>query len=396
MKIRIRFWWWVIIGTLLFSLLGVKAQPPSRVHADVMTLVGLGPRVAGTPTIQKARDYLLAEYRESGYVTEVGTFTYPKFLDNGSNLLVNNAQLDGRALAGSRAGKLQAPLIGVPGVGKPDEFAAVNVKNAIAIVRRGEIRFLDKARNAQNAGAVGLVIVNTSSGELAGTLGGEVNIPVFSLSGERGEPLLKKALASRLEATLNVNTQGGNVTGYNAIAHKPGVKSPRILIGGHYDSVLGSPGANDNASGTAVVLELARRLANTPLANQIWFVAFDGEEDGLHGSKAFVNSASPEFLKGLQAMLNFDMVGVNEKLLVGGTSELTALATKADPKISTFRDTGSSDHQSFTSAGVPAIFFYRGQDPNYHSPNDTQVDPKLLEATVEAANRIIQERLAQN
>lgn len=393
MHIRSRFSWWMVLGLLLVSLLRANADQLSRVHTDVQALVAVGARVAGTPPVEKARDYLIARYREAGYVTEVGTFTYPKFLDNGSTLTVGGTQLRGRALIGSIAGQSKALLVAVPGVGTPEDFASVNVKGAIAIVRRGTIRFLDKARNAEKAGALGLVIVNNSPGELSGTLGGKIPLPVLTLSADQGEPLLKQVLTERLEVTLNVNTERRNITGYNVIAHLPGVKAPQILLGGHYDSVWGSPGANDNASGTAVVLELARRIAGTPLANQAWFVAFDGEEDGLHGSKAFVNSAEPEFLKGLQAMLNFDMVGVNEKLLVTGSAELTALAQKADPKISTFIDIGNSDHTSFALAGVPVVFFYRGQEPNYHSPNDTQVDPKLLEATAEAALQLIRERL---
>ena len=83
-----------------------------------------------------------------------------------------------------------------------------------------------------------------------------------------------------------------------------------MRLGAHYDSVSGSPGANDNASGTAVVLEIALKLSGTPLARQAWFVAFNGEEDDLHGSKAFVNSAKSQFLSELQGMLNFDMVGL--------------------------------------------------------------------------------------
>lgn len=392
---RFRFRWWLALAALVFTLICTDAHSSSRVYADVQALVAIGPRVAGTPAVEKARDYLLARYREAGYVTEVETFSYPKFLDKGSSLSVGDTQIGGQALSGSIAGQLTAPLVGVPSVGKSEDFAKVNVKGAIAIVQRGEIRFLDKARNAASAGAVGLVIVNTSNDEILGRLGGEVNIPVLGLSAKRGEALLKKALREPVKAQLNVDTERRNVMGYNTIAHLPGVTQPRILLGGHYDSVVGSPGANDNASGTAVVLELARRLRGTQLANQLWFVAFDGEEDGLHGSKALVKSASAEFLKNLQAMLNFDMVGVNEKLLVGGTAELTRLAQKADPKIDTFADTDNSDHAPFARAGVPFVFFYRGMEPNYHSPGDSKVDPKLLEATVGVANQLIQDQLAQ-
>jgi Zn-dependent M28 family amino/carboxypeptidase len=347
--------------------------------------------------MDKASRYLIEEYRKAGYVTEVQTFTYPKFEDLGSNLTVSGTTIEGRALNGAQAGKPTAPLVAVPNVGRTADFASVDVKGAIAIVRRGEIRFLQKAQNAAAAGAIALVIVNTQSNNFSGTLGGDAKIPVLALSGDLGAPLLERARRNRLKVTLNVNTRQGLVTGHNVIAHLKGVTQPSVLLGGHYDSVLGSPGANDNASGTAVVLEIARNLAGTSLARQAWFLAFDGEEDGLHGSRAFVREAEPQFLSGLKGMLNFDMVGVNDTLRVGGTSSLTALAQTADRSISNFLGAaGGSDHASFAAASVPVLFFYRGQEPNYHSPNDKQVDPNLLDETAQAGLDVVKRLLTSD
>lgn len=369
-----------------------SAVEPGRAEADVRALVKLGPRVAGTPVMDKASTYLIEEYRKAGYVTEVQTFTYSKFEDLGSNLTVLGTTIEGRALNGSRSGKLTAPLVVVPNVGRSADFASVDVKGAIAIVRRGEIRFLEKAQNAAAAGAVGLVLVNTEPGNFYGTLGGAAKIPVLALSGDLGRPLLDRA-SSRLKVGLNVNTRQRVVTGRNVVAHLEGVKMPSVLLGGHYDSVPGAPGANDNASGTAVVLEIARNLASTSLARQAWFIAFDGEEDGLHGSRAFVSAAEPQFLSKLKGMLNFDMVGVNENLRVGGAPSLTALAQEADRSISTFQANGGSDHATFARAGVPVLFFYRGQEPNYHTPNDKQVDPKLIDETARVGLDVVKRLL---
>lgn len=351
-------------------------------NADVQTLVNFGARVAGTPATEKASNYLLQEYRKAGYVAEIQTFSYPKFVDLGSSLTIDGKVITGKALNGSQPGKLTAPLVVVPDFGRKDDYAKVNVKGVIAIVKRGEIRFLEKAQNAANAGAVGLVVVNTKPGNLFGTLGGDVKIPVLALTDEAGKPLLN-ATPSLRQVNLAVNTRQGNITGRNVIARLPGVTQPKVILGGHYDSVVDSPGANDNASGTAVVLAIARKAAKTPLARQAWFMAFDGEEDGLHGSKAFVSSAKPEFLQGLKGMFNFDMVGVNDRLLVGGTASLTKIAKSTNPEITTFGGRGGSDHAPFASANVPVLFFYRGEDPNYHSPGDKQVDAKLLEETAQ-------------
>jgi len=396
------------VGIASFGIIGcaqerkeVKAQEPipitiASAEADVKALVRLGPRVAGTPVMDKARTYLIEAYRRAGYEAKIQTFTYSKFEDLGSSLTIAGQQIAAQALNGSVAGRPTAPLVAVPNVGRAADFATVNVKGAIALVRRGEIRFLEKAQNAAAAGAVGLIVVNTEPGNVSGTLGGAVNIPVLALAGQQGNPLLDKAQPGQQRATLVVNTRQRSVKGRNVVAHRPGVTQPKVLVGAHYDSVVGSPGANDNASGTAVVLAIARTAANTPLAHQAWFVAFDGEEDGLHGSRAFVRSAEPQFLRGLQAMMNFDMVGVNPQLRVGGTPSLTRLVRWAAPGVSIFGSHSGSDHASFASAGVPVLFFYRGQEPNYHSPQDRAVNPKLLNETTQAGLNIIQRLLTSD
>ncbi|BAY08827.1 M28 family peptidase [Calothrix sp. NIES-2098] len=385
------------LNNIVESLPKAEAQEGASnnaIYADVQALVNLGPRVAGTPVMEKASAYLINQYRQAGYVAEVQTFNYEKFLDLGSNLIINGATIEGRALNGTMPGKLNAPMVAVPNFGRPEDFAKVNVKGAIAIVQRGEIRFAQKANNAAAAGAIGLVIVNNKPDNLTGAgLGESVKIPVLGISGDRGNPLLQQT--APVNVNLNVNAQQQVVTGRNVIAHLPGVTQPKLILGGHYDSVQGSPGANDNASGTAVVLGIARNLANTDLARQAWFIAFDGEEDGLHGSRAFVDNAKPEFLSGLKGMMNFDMVGVNNELLIGGTSSLTAIAQNVDSDIKTLGSYGygGSDHASFANKEVPILFFYRGQEPNYHSPNDKTVDPKLLNEATQVGLGIVKQLL---
>ncbi|WP_218080180.1 M28 family peptidase [Anthocerotibacter panamensis] len=385
-----RFCWGLMLVLALTLMVRAETAASKQAATDLSRLVTFGPRVAGTPQGRQALDYLLNQYRQAGYDAVVQPFTYTKFDDLGSSLMVKDTRINGLALTNSVGGKITAPLVLVPNAGRPADFARVSVKGALALVRRGEIHFTEKAHNAAQAGAVGLIVVNSEAGELLGLLNEPVEIPVFALSGVRGRPLLQNPPTT---ATLAVSTRREVIKGQNLIAHLPGIDRPRILLGGHYDSVPGSPGANDNASGTAVVLNLARRLAGTSTARVCWFLAFDGEEDGLEGSQAFVEQAPAGLLKGLGAMLNFDMVGVNEKLLVGGTDHLTAFARRVDPALTVFPDNQRSDHASFIRAGVPAIFFYRGEEPNYHQPGDVQVDTGLLERTVQTALTLVRKFL---
>lgn len=374
-----------------------QAQTTNATYADVEALVNMGPRVAGTPVMEQASNYLSEQYRKAGYKTQIQTFTYSKFADLGSNLVVDGTTINAQALKGSVPGKIDASLVAVPNFGRADDFAKVNVKDAIAIVKRGEIRFGEKARNAANAGAIGLIIVNNKPGNFAGGALTEASkIPVLGISSNQGNTLIDRAQKNRLNLKLNANGQNRVVTGRNVIAYPEGVTQPQVIIGGHYDSVAGAPGANDNASGTATVLAIARNLSGTPLARQAWFIAFDGEEDGLHGSRAFVNAATPQFLKGLKAMMNFDMVGVNNQLQIGGTSSLTGLAKVVEPKVELFGGSaanGGSDHASFAAKGVPILFFYRGYEANYHTPNDKTVDPKLLDETTQVGLDIVRRLL---
>jgi aminopeptidase YwaD len=361
------------------------SDPPSATRAQetVRKLVQFGARVAGTPVTQQASRFLVEEYRKAGYRTELRTFTYPKFRDLGSTIRANGRTIAGQALNNSIAGQSVARIVAVPNAGRADDFASINLKGAIALVQRGEIPFSQKVENAAKAGAIAAIIVNSDNTALQGTLIRPASIPAIGVIQREGASL-RNSSQSTLTVALNVNTQKQTVTGRNVVAYLPGVTQPRLLLGGHYDSVSGSPGANDNASGTAVVLETARQLANKPLARQVWFVAFDGEEDGLNGSRAFVDSAQPQFLSGLTAMFNFDMVGINDRLLIGGSDSLRSRVKRLNPN-ATAKVNARSDHASFAAKNVPVLFFYRGSDPNYHLPNDRTANPKLLNETIQTA-----------
>jgi hypothetical protein len=173
-----------------------------------------------------------------------------------------------------------------------------------------------------------------------------------------------------------------------------------IVIGGHYDhlghggmtsgslAIFSSDihnGADDNASGTAMVLELARRLGHrrNPLPRRVVFIAFSGEERGLLGSKYYV--AHPLFpLSSTVMMINCDMVGrlngKNELTMIGtGTTPgieglVDAMGTKAGLKIKKVAGLtdgfGGSDHESFYDKKIPVLFAFTGIHRDYHRPTD--------------------------
>jgi aminopeptidase YwaD len=142
------------------------------------------------------------------------------------------------------------------------------------------------------------------------------------------------------------------------------------------------PGADDNASGTAGVIELARWFGSQPKPKRgILFLAFAGEELGLLGSRYYVDHPALPLEKAV-AMINMDMIGRlrDGKVYVGGARTGTtfqALLEQTFSKhnlrmdISGGAEVGSSDHASFTSKQVPVLFFFSGLHSDYHKPSDT-------------------------
>jgi Peptidase family M28/PDZ domain/Peptidase family M1 domain len=184
----------------------------------------------------------------------------------------------------------------------------------------------------------------------------------------------------------------------NVIAVLPGTDSQRagesLVIGAHYDHLgLGEyggqsgdrgqihPGADDNASGVAVLLELARALAGRPHPRSIVFVAFTGEEAVRLGSRHYLQQSGAFPVERIIAMVNLDTVGrLGERpltVLATGTAEewvhiLQGAGYVTDVPIKTVADDiGSGDQTSFIAAGVPAVQFFSGAHADFHRPGDT-------------------------
>jgi aminopeptidase YwaD len=379
------------LGLVAFALLALaQAFSLERMQADLQALLAQGPRVAGTPAVAAAGEYLAAELRKVGYTVEFFPFTYNRTHDQGSSLQVGGVSFPVSSVAGSPGRRVEGPLVVVPGAGLAADFANLNLQNSIVVVRRGGIPGLEKARLAAQRGALGVILVTEEPSGTRFSFGGHSPIPGVTISSSDGEALFGLT-GSR--AVLDARIVTEEVQGRNVIAKRG--QNPLAIVGAHYDSVPGSPGANDNASGTVTVLELARQMANSPLSERVWFMFFDGEEDGLWGSRRFVEQ-NLELVRGLKAMLNLDMVGVdvNGSLGIGGSQELRALADCNALQVACgSAPGGGSDHVPFAQAGVPVLFFFRGLDPNYHRPTDTVADPLLMAQTGQLVQGILQRLL---
>jgi hypothetical protein len=198
----------------------------------------------------------------------------------------------------------------------------------------------------------------------------------------------------RVSMSIDVGHQARPV--HNVLGYIPGRSDEYLIVGAHYDHLgigeqfslapekVGTPhpGADDNASGTAGVIALARWLAGQPRSDRgVLFIAFAGEELGLLGSSHYVNHPVLPLEKAL-VMINMDMIGRirDGKVLVSGAeagsayrSTLRMLGTRYSLALD-LDDSGlygSSDHTSFKTKLVPVLFFFSGLHSDYHRPSDT-------------------------
>jgi len=187
-------------------------------------------------------------------------------------------------------------------------------------------------------------------------------------------------------------TDTGRIVGRNVAAYLDNGAKTTVIIGGHYDHLgygahgslhTGDPaihnGADDNASGIAVMLDLAAKLKTDAKANNYLFIAFSGEERGLWGSNFFTKEPTMK-LDEVNYMINMDMVGrLNEEntLAINGTGTspifketLEELGGSRFKLVLSESGVGPSDHTSFYLKDIPVLHFFTGQHEDYHKPSD--------------------------
>jgi membrane-associated protease RseP (regulator of RpoE activity) len=321
-----------------------------------------------------------------------------------------------------------------------DDWAGVDARGRIALVLDGvpphltaqRSSRLDKLIAARRAGAAAVLIVAERLPALA-TTATAVRIVSGTVTPVAADVLLAatgtttstlaRAIAARqapvssaagARAELTVALESADRTAVNVVGVLPGTDpghaGEAVVLGAHYDhlGVVGGttyPGADDNASGTAVVVGLARAFAAAgPLDRTLVFALFGAEEIGLVGSGHYVRTPAVPIERTV-AMLNFDMVGRlgGGTLTVGGVEsgrglrDVVSDAARSLGTSVTLRDSpyGPSDHNRFYTAGAPVLFFHTGSHADYHRPGDTadKLDAAGM-ARVAAVGARVAERLA--
>lgn len=363
-------------------------------------------RVTGFEGEHEAAKYILSQFKSLGLNSELKTIdNIDGFIDEGSTCIINGNKIEVKTMTYSQAtnGIVEGEVV-YAGIGKTENFENVDVKGKIALIKRGEITFAEKAKNAYDNGAIGVIIYNNSAGMLNGTLGSLTDSkgPTVGMSLADGQSLADRlAKEETINASLEVNTKvKENSYSYNVIgeipAHKNAKDPQTIIIGAHFDSVS-CPGANDNASGTATILEVAKLLSQPEIKNKLQynvrFVAFGAEEIGLIGSDEYVTQlVESGEAKNIAGMINLDMVGVGDSLVTYNINnevdqKMTDLAEASikelDYEYAGHKNSASSDHAPFEYAGIPSVFIQFSPDPYYHTDEDTvdKIDPENIRET---------------
>ena len=311
-----------------------------------------------------------------------------------------------------------------------NDYASANATGKIVIALQGTPdganphgRFANfegvrwKAVAARNAGAKALIVIaretNFKDDRLTrlgyDNMAGDAGLPVIIMSRQAADRLLARSSsslsqleqspASRAltgEISLTTDIVRNEVPAYNVVGmlegSDPQLKNEVIIIGAHYDhlgrggegSLAPSSGdihhgADDNASGTAGVIELARLFTAQKPKRTIVFMAFGGEEEGLLGSNYYVNHPLLP-LANTVAMINMDMIGrmKDRRLVIGGVGtakewrDIMAADTDKSFQLTLNEDGfGPSDHSSFYAKQIPVLFFWTGTHNDYHKPSDT-------------------------
>ena len=372
-----------------------------------------GTRASGTTGYDQSVDYVAGLLEDAGLIVERQVFEFATYNELSSSLVLDGDDLgaEGRAdtMAYSGSGNIASGNV-IPvdldlGLGNastsactPDDFAGLDFSGPadIALVQRGACSFFDKAVNAQNAGAEGVVIFNQGNTEgrrvkLEGTLGegaiGVVTIPVLDTSYDDGLAVLG---ASNVD--LAADTVSSIEPTENVIAELPGVNPDNVVMAGaHLDSVPAGPGVQDNGSGSAAILEVALQLANNKKfvpQNTLRFAWWGAEESGLIGSFEYFTNAdfgllnTPEEVDKIAAYINFDMIASPNYIYgVYDADESTFEAPVPVPEGSEaledlfeayysiesipYEDTefsGRSDYQVFILLDIPASGLFTGAE----------------------------------
>lgn len=391
----------LLAGSVSLPAAEVPAATPLAPHALLERLCDdFGGRMTGTTANAAAMDHLAAELHALGLKPEKMPFDMPGWERGGDrvDLLAPVARpLRVAALGYTQPhAAFEAGVVAI-GNGRPEDYPARDVAGRVGVLSSGtplQAREVVAAAVARKLRGV-LFVDREAGGQLlarTGSLAGEpLPLPIYSITQEEGR-WLERLLARGAPVRVRMETKSRcrSITTANLVARLPGRVSSRIIIGAHFDSWDLGQGAMDNGLGIAQLYALAIALRGRELHHTIELMWFNGEEQGLWGSR---HAASRIGDAPIVAMLNLDMIGVPIAVnALGDDSLVPALerwqAASGQRRLAKGVENinwAASDHTPFQLAGVRALTFNapipRESVRYYHDLADTidKVSPQLVD-----------------
>ncbi len=401
-----------------------------------------GNRAAGTSGYEASAKYVEKTLKKAGYTTERQYF--PFFFEMVHETSLTEVSPDAGPVEntpmsysqptpeGGVTGELAAPAVSPLGCDAA-AYGGADMNGKIAVVSRGTCAFGEKAAAAHAVGAEAVIVYNNVAGPLNGTLGG-VNpdsAPATGVTQEVGQALLAEMANEPVTMSFVLDKTMEERETFNVLAEtKAGRDDNVVMVGAHLDGAPEGAGINDNASGSAGILETAVQLGKAKkLNNTVRFAWWGAEELGLIGSDYYVQDLvdnNKAELENIATYLNFDMIASPNHIIgVYDADESTYEAPVAVPKGSAetedvFTDyfdginqpwvdtefSGRSDYSAFIDNGVPASGLFTGADgtktaeevemfggtegvtydPNYHTAKDdiTNINREALDIMSDA------------
>ncbi len=378
-----------------------------------------GTRVVGSPGYEASIDHVVEVLTDAGYEVETVPVDVPTF-EQGSPTLLERVSpspvawtddVDLRAMLFSASGDVRARVTAAEGGCEPMDLEGFPAGN-VALLEPGPCLRRQQVLNAQDAGASAAIFAYPgmpAGRPLRPTLlyPDGIEMPVLCVTPEVGEALTRNG-GKAPTVGIRVDASSEWIRAESVIAQTPGGDPSRVvMLGAHLDSVMDGPGINDNGSGVAMVLEIARWLATRDAEATVRLALWAGEEEGLYGSRDYVAGLSEEGVEAIVGYLDLDMVASpnfvryviadartdpdaaarDERIRALFTAHFDDLGLEVEP-IETY---GGADHGAFAQAGIPIGGLFAGSadektaeqadlhggiegepmDPCYHQACDT-------------------------
>jgi aminopeptidase YwaD len=345
--------------------------PETKPWQHLSKLAGeIGARPGGAPGNAAAAEYIRQVFQDCGLEVEVQSFDCPTWEEQQTLLELNGERLEAGANAFSPPCDVQAPVVPA---GTLAELEAADLRGRIGILygdlcksplspkswflkSDSDDRLIQLLEQKEPAA---LITVQARPGLLERVIEDwEFNIPSATVPAQTGLALMAQRGA---EVHLKIDSRRSPGHSWNVIARKAGETERRIVLCAHYDTKFDTPGAFDNASGVAVLLALAQKLAFRKLPFNLEWVAFGNEEYLPLGDDFYARKYEQDF-KDIVTAINFDGVGqtlaANSITLVAGSQpfqHLLSELTQNYPGVVWVEPWPESNHSTFSWRGVPSI-----------------------------------------